>query len=280
MTDYSGFEPQVGEIRALRTFRIGPGGVLYPVFTNGPWMPGTNTSVCRLPSFLVGDDPPHRAPAPGCSCGFYAYGTEPAAAEYPQARHVLGVVSCWGRVIAGTRGLRAERARIEALWMSASVPPELVTDVTARYPSTRIHADRREMLAQHPPTELDCYELDPPSRRGIRRLVIGLVVAIALVVGSLPATAITGTVALQVLWGVESALLIAGAFVLRKRRSDTGAKRLMLLAFALVLWLDAPFAGIAGIVLLRLPMIQIAALSFLQRWSGIRAAGRFPAHID
>ncbi len=47
MEAYAGFEPRVGEIRALRTFRIGPGGVLYPLFSNTPWSDGTNTARCH-----------------------------------------------------------------------------------------------------------------------------------------------------------------------------------------------------------------------------------------
>ncbi|MDP9094257.1 MAG: hypothetical protein M3N95_15310 [Actinomycetota bacterium] len=49
MDAYSGFEPQVGEIRALRTFRIGPGGLLYPLFSDHAWTDGTNTAECPLP---------------------------------------------------------------------------------------------------------------------------------------------------------------------------------------------------------------------------------------
>ena len=121
MEAYAGFDPRVGEIRALRTFRIGPGGVLYPLFSNTPWSDGTNTARCRAGG-ASDESAEHRAPEPDCTCGFYAYACEAAAAEYPNARHVLATVACWGRVIAGTRGIRAEHGRIEAIWMSETVP--------------------------------------------------------------------------------------------------------------------------------------------------------------
>ena len=43
METYAGFEPQIGEIRALRTFRIGPDGKLYPLYSDTAWVDGTNT---------------------------------------------------------------------------------------------------------------------------------------------------------------------------------------------------------------------------------------------
>ena len=34
MDAFAGFEPQVGEIRAVRSFRVGPDGTLYPLFSD------------------------------------------------------------------------------------------------------------------------------------------------------------------------------------------------------------------------------------------------------
>src|SRR5690242_10479173 len=149
MEPYAGFEPQVGEIRAVRTFRIGAGGWLYPLFGTTKWTDGPNTARCRHRP----PDPAnaHDAPDPDCACGFYAYGDDVAAAEYAHARHVLAVVSCWGRVIAGTRGVRAEHARIDGLWMSPAVPAELAAAVGVNYPGSRIYADRATLLRECPP---------------------------------------------------------------------------------------------------------------------------------
>jgi hypothetical protein len=51
------------------------------------------------------------------------------------------------------------------------------------------------------------------------------------------------------------------------------------LCLAVVLWMLAPFAGFAGVLLLRLPLLEIAALTMLQRHTLRRAATRFPADI-
>lgn len=153
MEAFGGFEPQVGEIRALRTFRIGPGGVLYPLFVDRAWTPGTNTSLCRLPQ-PTGQHltwrAPHPAPDPDCGCGFYAYADDTSAGEYPHSRHVLAVIACWGQVIAGTRGVRSQHARIEALWISPKVPNELKAAVTAHYPDLSVYGTKTAMLNQLP----------------------------------------------------------------------------------------------------------------------------------
>jgi hypothetical protein len=141
----------VGEIRALRTFRLTGDGELLPVaHGTQPWSDGPNTARCERGG--------HTPAAPGCSCGFYAYGTRRAAYQHAEARQVLAVVACWGRVVPGTLGLRAQHARIEALWVTRWVPRERIALVRRRYPSVAWYESRRGMLRRHRPTLLDSYE--------------------------------------------------------------------------------------------------------------------------
>ncbi len=277
MDAYSGFEPQVGEIRAVRTFRIGPAGMLFPLFSDQAWSEGVNTAHCRLPP--PPDGPAHTAPDPDCSCGYYAYGSDPAASEYPHAQHVLAIVSCWGRVVAGTRGIRCEHARVEAIWMGPRVPADLAADVAARYPSTAIYADRATMLAERPPTGLDCYEptpeTDPP---GMNRLV-KLLIASALIIGLLPAGWLWGNQDARLVWGAEVLFFLVGALGLRLTGRTPRARGVGMLFLAVTLWLVAPFAGPVGELFLRIPIIQIVLLGGLQLWQIRREAGRFPARI-
>ncbi|MCW2495761.1 hypothetical protein [Jatrophihabitans sp.] len=292
MEPYTGFEPQVGEIRAVRTFRIGPDGLLYPLFSDVPWLPGTNTARCnavslgsQFPSGLLGSlDPaadtahrPHETPEPDCTCGYYAYASERAAQEYPNARHVLAVVACWGRVIAGTRGIRTEHGRVEALWMSATVPADLAGSVAQRYGAVAVYADKELMLREHPPTALDCYEVEGPELRGRRALVRVTVVA-ALVLGLIPHAWLSGNRDLLLVWLVEVVVFVAVAFSARGR-SGIAARRRSVQSIALVLWLLAPFGGVAGTLLLRIPVIQLTSLILAQRRALSREANRFPARI-
>jgi hypothetical protein len=292
MEPYAGFEPQVGEIRALRTFRIGADGLLYPLFSDTPWLPGTNTARCNIainrPRFPPGlldplhpdpdpDQRVHETPEPDCSCGYYAYASESAAMEYPNARHVLAVVASWGRVIAGTRGIRAEHGRVEALWMSEAVPTELAASVAARYREVTMYSDKQLMFTEHPPTVLDCYEVSGPEQRR-RRAAVRVAVAGALVLGLTPHGWLTGSRDLLLVWLFEVLVFVAAALSSR-RRHGVAAQRRSVQSVALVLWLLAPFGGAAGTLLLRIPMIQLTSLVFAQRRALARDAKRFPARI-
>jgi hypothetical protein len=278
---YAGFEPQVGEIRALRTFRIGPGGVLYPLFSNTPWTAGTNSARCRALTWSPETTPPHAPPEPECSCGFYAYGSEHAAGEYAHARHVLAVVACWGRVIAGTRGLRAEYCRVEALWMSDTVPADLAAAVGTQYPAVAVFRDRALMVAEYPPTELDCYDLDEPHQTIRGRRWLQAVVSVTLAMSLLPAQFWGGLHNAQLVWAGALAVFVGAALLLaRGRPVDLAARRRRVLAQAGVLWMIAPFAGSIGVLLLRAPLLQLSLLLLVQRYHLSREARRFPADVS
>jgi hypothetical protein len=280
MDGYSGFEPAVGEIRALRTFRIGPAGFLHPLFSKHAWTDGTNTAHCtaRTGTFAA-PGPPHHPPEPSCSCGFYAYASQAGLSEQPHGRHVLAVVACWGRVIAGTRGIRAEHSRIEAIWMSRAVPVELAAMVAARYRSAAFYTDRTRMLSEHPPTRLDCYEIDEPRDSVMTALTLRAVAVLALLVASLPTAWLAGTHHGYLIWAADLCLVLIGAAAFGRSRTKAEAKRQALRALAVVLWIVAPLAGPAGLILLRLPLGQIAGAIYLQRKLLEHAASRFPAEI-
>jgi hypothetical protein len=277
MDAFSGFEPQVGEIRAVRTFRIGPEGLLYPLFSDHSWSAGANTARCRIPDSR-GDDSEHLVVEPGCTCGFYAYADEHAAAEYPNSRHVLAVVACWGRVVAGTRGLRSQHARIEAIWMSPTVPADLAASVADRYPSTAVYGDKEAMLIEHPPTHVDCYETPSPRDRGRNRMGIRAALIAALILGLLPWSWLTGNSDALILWAAMVGAFLIASVKYGKHVAPTERKR-ALVCSAMVLWLIAPLAGPAGILFLRLPLVQIAVVARQQRRIAVRRANQFPAEI-
>ena len=162
MRQFGGTEPLVGEVLGLRTFRVDDSGLLLPLYSSGAWYDGPNTAQCAPPTGHH-DRAPHAVPADDCECGFYAYGTPEAARQNRHLRHVQAVVSCWGGLVAGTQGFRAEHARIVAVWMSPAAPAWLRKRVATRYPSARMYADADAMLAEHPLTHLGCYT-DPEPR--------------------------------------------------------------------------------------------------------------------
>jgi hypothetical protein len=298
---YSGFEPQVGEIRALRTFRIGPGGLLYPLFGAIPWTAGTNTSACRALESVAGVGAvgggagiggagrfgdaaarslTHVTPEPDCSCGYYAYADEASAEQYPQARNVLAVVACWGRVVAGTRGVRAQYARIESVWMSDRVPPSLAAEVAQHYQQSQIYRDKNAMLNDYELTRLDCYEPQASDVSRYRRFIVRATVLAALAVGAIPANVVRHDQALLVLWWSALSLVLSVALYQFWRRKEPQSLRAALLYTALALWLVASFGGGVGLLLLRLPILQMALLSHLYRVRMSREANRFPAAVS
>jgi hypothetical protein len=253
---FDGRDLLVGEITAIRTFDLRSDGTLWPVFAaERPWTDGDNTAGCRR----------HQAAgAPGCKCGFWAYGTVRALRDQPAARNVAAVVSCWGRVTPGTRGLRAQYARLDAIWLSPRVADELVAQVAATYPQAQIFRDRAAMLTAHPLTVMASYRL--PDRRPWRlvaaRLVFQAVFGASLLVGLLPRASFDDRWLPPLrtqLAEVLVYLILAAAFRYVVDRpagaSRTHYTRLVFGAAALLAWVWAPNAIWSWQLLLRVPVL-------------------------
>ena len=105
-----------------------------------------------------------------------AASTPTAAARPPrrqnrQTRFVQAVVSCWGEVVAGTQGVRAEHARIDALWLSAEASRSGCARRIARtYPTAR-HVRRRRRDARRAPADRAAVLRAARARRAVARRV-------------------------------------------------------------------------------------------------------------
>ncbi len=258
MGEFSGSEPLVGEIAGLRTFRIDDSGLLLPLYSNGAWYDRTNTALCAPPTGHH-ERGPHPVPADDCECGFYAYGTAEAAAHNRHCRYVQAVVSCWGGVVAGTKGVRAEHARIDALWISPAAPVWLRKRVATRYPSARMYADVNAMLGEHPLTHLDCYERPRARRLGpLLAAALGLIALLAL--GLLPLDLLHSSAALWDAWLVITSAVAAftGWLVLGARGAGHFAAAFVMAG--VLAWLVAPLFGVSG-WLLRVPLLRGLAVA-------------------
>lgn len=258
LRDFAGVEPLVGEIVGLRTFRVDESGFLLPLYSGGAWYDRVNTAECAPPT---GHHPraAHRVPDPDCECGFYAYGSLGAARQHRQSRYVLAVVSCWGGVVAGTMGVRAEHARIDAIWLHPAAPGWLRKRLAGRYPSARVYADADTMLAEHPPTVLDCYELPRPLP--LARRVAGTVGGAGLLgLGLLPFDLLHGSDLLWMLWlAVLSAVAVLTGWLLVGLHS-AGHVAAAFVAAGVLAWLAAPALGLSG-WLLRVPVLRGLAVA-------------------
>jgi hypothetical protein len=251
MRQFSGCEPLVGEIVGLRTFRVDESGLLLPLFSNHAWYDGTNTAICSPPTGERARSN-HAVVSPDCECGFYAYGTERAAERNRHMRFVRAVVSCWGSVVAGTQGIRAEHARIDAIWLHASVPKDVRSRIARAYPSARIYAERSAMLAEHPLSELPCYE-PPAGPRVVSRAATALLGAVMLGLGVLPSSWLVG--ALWGLWLAATLTTAALAVWLLVGPPGTGHLAAAVVTAGLLAWLVAPMFGWVG-WLLRVPVLR------------------------
>ena len=179
--EYSGKGLALGTLQVYRSWRLFDDKVLYSVSFPTTWRSGENIARCNFTQFLCScfacaraatpEKTPetmysHSAPHEVCHCGFY--GTyEPgyyidqlenwarlagATIQYPKMLFAtgiqfgaIGVVELYGRVILGTKGARAEKARIVAL---AGFDVDGYDDIP-RFPS------KEELLAAYPPQSVD-----------------------------------------------------------------------------------------------------------------------------
>ena len=256
MREFSG-EPLVGEIVGVRAFRVDDSGLLLPLQSEDCWYDGVNTAVCAPPT---GDRRRHSEPVPAgdCECGFYAYGTVAAAGRCRGARYVQAVISCWGGVVAGTQGVRAQHARIDAIWLHPSAPTWLRRLVATRYPSVRIYADADAMFAEHPLTELACYRRRT-RRRPLPTVAAVLALVAVLSIGLLPAHTLHQHHPLWLVWVATLTGATALTAWLALGARGIGHVAAAVLMGGVLLWLVAPLLGLAG-WLLRVPLLRCAVV--------------------
>jgi len=193
-----------GVLRGYRTWHIDAGGLprrpgTLPLTSitrqHVAWPPELRAECTRAEGDIAsGERRGHRAPDARCACGIYAWYRPDDAAEY--AAEVFGVVDAAGVVLMGTRGFRAERARIRAV-----VTRNRRLTAACRDAGIEVFRRRRVLLAQYPPDDVTALvgPLDAPARRPFHAfgLVIGLSVwfralVVLCAVGLLPATLVVG----------------------------------------------------------------------------------------
>lgn len=137
-------------------------GTLTSMFSGMPWPASQMTARCA-----AGDHDPAHTPAPGCTCGIYAYyGPCPRTASAMTRDLVGGAVVVWGRIEAHATGMRAEHARIVGLDLplTRGQKRRAVTDVAERLgvPTIGHRQLKTVALAQGAPLPAS---LRPPRQR-------------------------------------------------------------------------------------------------------------------
>ncbi|GAA1436388.1 hypothetical protein GCM10009616_36030 [Microlunatus lacustris] len=151
-----------GTVVGLRAFRVDDTNHLTGVSRRIAWTAGVNEAVCAPFSLWVtpgSTSEDHRVAGIDCSCGFYAYFANANDYAHHYAHTVTGIVEAYGTVTIGSRGFRAEKARILAL-----VRPVDGIDFAAiirSYPGVPVYASQAEALAAHPTTQPQDVGIDP-----------------------------------------------------------------------------------------------------------------------
>lgn len=232
----------VGDVRMVRTFRVGDDGGLYPVNSATAWAEGWNTAACLRNST-------HRPPEAHCRCGFYTYSDPAYVREQPPSRNVLAVVAAHGTMEAGTRGARVQRARIEALWLGRHVTDADAAAVQRRYPSVAVYRDRDEMDAAHPLTQLEYFRRPRVGEAGRERLrhAMWIYLAAVTLIGCVPASAVVSTLPGAVVWltliAAGLAIVITG---IAQRSVVLATQGIAALGWLLTATPPPPAAGPAG----------------------------------
>lgn len=150
-------DPIVGPVYASRTFTFEHGrGILEGPSVPQPVLDGVNVAKCtaHFPRVSARE---HRAPAEGCTCGFYAYDQEPNWFHLGVPGEVHAVVELSGKIILCERGVKAQKMRVIA------VSGDPGRGFVANYPTVRVCRDDEEMLAEYPLANLPRRE-DQVSR--------------------------------------------------------------------------------------------------------------------
>lgn len=139
--DCTGYDLAVGTATGIRLWRVDDLGRLTGLTHRTVWTPGVNTARCgrtrRTPACAAGncgrvhgyelstaglgmdacrEPAPCDGGDPACGCGFWAYHDGVTGSESaPGPSMVLGVVEGHGKTTVGTKGFRAQKARIVAL---------------------------------------------------------------------------------------------------------------------------------------------------------------------
>lgn len=154
-----------GTLTGIRQWRLSTQGVLISAVYTYVWQPGTNTAMCDATrSRPLG----HRLLHPDCGCGFWAQ-TNPAGRRWYNGHDsfdyaVTGVISGWGKAVAGPLGFRVEHARITGIVTAPIATPRTVSrgatagDVRAamraHYPDVTLHGSQAELLEAYPLSDL------------------------------------------------------------------------------------------------------------------------------
>jgi len=162
-------EPLIGAIGGFRWWRVSGRWLTSPWRGDVRWERDGNAASCLGRRWLLRWRPhgvlhARGIPESGCSCGFYAMLQAPTDAVEMQSAWplnpslsggpislVFGAVRGTGRVVLGEYGWRAERARVDALYLPPSRGASERFETVAETYGVPIYRDLGELAREHGP---------------------------------------------------------------------------------------------------------------------------------
>jgi hypothetical protein len=189
MSEFSDRPFVAGSLTGIRSFKIDNLGRLTGVSLTKVWTPGDNTAKCYREDYSRGGlffgpsygystvmtpyidpmtgymsvratppvslvkKPPHQVASLKCECGFWAYFDNDGNPHHRAGpMSIYGVVEGFGVITVGSRGFRAEKARIKALIIPGKKRHKFTDAVEHNYPDARVFERKRDALEAFPLT--------------------------------------------------------------------------------------------------------------------------------
>ncbi len=160
----------LGSIRGLRKFNINAANELTGLFYRQAWHVGENVAhhhnIMKMYPYAYYGLPYSSPQEPieedvnaevhsgkafmECKCGFYAFYGYEHAQEIAYLAEVIGVIEGYGEVIIGSKGFRAQKAKIIALAPLKDIAPSRMEHLLVRYEGIPFFDKRERMEAEYP----------------------------------------------------------------------------------------------------------------------------------
>jgi hypothetical protein len=153
-----------GALRGYRTWRIDGPKLLTSSIIPSVWLPGEKQAECLRHDSLP-RCPESTVPNAGCRCGIYGWYRPDSRSVYG-LMPVFGVIEAYGRVLLGSHGFRAERARVVAICPGGRIERSrrlLEMFDYQRSIGVDVYDTVESMLEAYPPDDLSALGIDPDA---------------------------------------------------------------------------------------------------------------------
>jgi len=175
-SEYSGNELFPGSLRGYRAWSLDYNYLVLHAINSGygGWEPGVNKANCPVAStHFMHKSNKHDIPSKDHTCGFYCrYDPEDLDGIISSSAAVFGAVDVHGRLILGTRGLRAEYAEIVALTYENCEISKRIIDLYAEKYEVPVFETMEKLVKGYPRSDVSDLVPEPAKLPDVRAPLI------------------------------------------------------------------------------------------------------------